>query len=49
MSKDYIKVDPQDIQTLITFLEGSVERSKIVNYIKKYIYNPDLSTGKKSK
>jgi len=35
-----IKIDSEDIQTLITFIEGEVEPFKIISYIKKYIYNP---------
>ena len=38
-----IKIDSEDIQTLITFIESEVEHFKIINYIKKYIYNPDNS------
>jgi len=39
MPEDYIKIDPQDIKTLINLLEGSCERNKIINYIREYIYN----------
>jgi len=35
--KDYIKVEPQDIETLINLLEGNTERQKIINYIREYI------------
>ena len=37
-----IKIDAQDIQSLITFIEAGTEPDKIVNFIKQWIYNPDL-------
>jgi hypothetical protein len=35
--KNYIKVDPQDIESIINFLGGKMERQKIINYIRDYI------------
>ena len=34
---DYIKIDPQDIESIINFLEGDTERAKIINFIREYI------------
>jgi hypothetical protein len=34
---NYIKVDPQDIESIINFLGGKMERQKIINYIREYI------------
>ena len=31
----------RDIQSVITFLKGGVEREKIVNFIKKYLVGGD--------
>lgn len=42
-----IKIDKADITTIITFLEGDAENYKIINYIKKYIYNPDYEKANK--
>ena len=39
--EDFIKVDPRDIQTLLHLLNGGVERQRIINYIVKYIYDPE--------
>ena len=36
-----ILIDIQDIKSLITFIEAKVESYKIINFIKKYIYNPN--------
>lgn len=36
-----IKIDTEDVETLITFIEAKTEPEKIINYIKGYIYNPD--------
>lgn len=41
--EEYIKIDPQDIKTIINLLEGSCDRKRIINYIKEYIYNPTMS------
>lgn len=35
--KNYLKIDSQDIQTLINMLEGDTERRIIINFIQKYI------------
>ena len=37
--KDAILVDIQDIKSLITFIEAKVAPYKIINFIKKYVYN----------
>ena len=41
-----IKIDDQDIKTLINLLEGGTDRKRIINYIKEYVYNPDFEKKK---
>jgi len=38
--KKQISIDPQDIRTLLNMLDGNTERKLIVNYVRKYIFNP---------
>ena len=42
MKEDYIKIDPQDINSVINMLSGNTERELIINYIKEYVYNPSF-------
>ena len=37
--QNYIKVDPQDIKTLLNLLQ---DNPKVQKYIKEYIFNPTI-------
>jgi len=46
-----MKIDPQDIETLIKLLNGNSPRKEIVNYIREYILpiKPKINYEKLSK
>jgi hypothetical protein len=37
---NHIKVDPQDLKTLITLLEIGAEKKTVIKFIKEFIHNP---------
>ena len=41
-----IKVNQEDINTLITFIEAKEEPEKIVNFIRAYIFDDNLAITK---
>jgi len=41
-----VKVEKQDIRSIIGQIGGGIEPQKIINYIKEYIYDPEIKVKK---